>query len=380
MAIVLKKYVTKAGKDIPYLYVDEAGYFWVRKRIGKSTPRKKLDTNVESVAKTKVLQAVKDLETEEQDRITGKNKIKSERLFVDYYAMYRKQKVDKDARQKTLDNLDDIGRTRILPFWGNLKPDEISIEKYEEFLDWHRENHVDPETGKQRQLINVFKYLIPVLVLMERKKAITRDQFPLKFELPLNEQRHHDSPKGRTIDVQTFLTIRAQYDSRYVLTADIAHDLGPRKMEVGKLKKDQVKKIKGRVFIDLSYQDTKTGIPRIIPVPELYAEELWQRAQNCKMWVFESPTDPNKHVSEDMLHYYWTCAKEKAGIKGRLRFHDLRDTAATNMVVAKLNPVVIATFLGMSILTLQKKYLKLKPEDLLIVADTMVALRTEGAA
>lgn len=378
MAVILTKYKTKAGKDVPHLYIDQNGFFWVRKRIGKLTPRKKLGTDVESLAVRKVLSAIAELEQEHDSRLKKKSQSDT-LLFSDYFAKYRKKKVDNDAREKTLENLDNVGRVRILPFWGNLRPDEISRETYQEFLEWHRKVHVDPQTGKQRQLFNVFKYLIPTLYLMVNERVITRDQLPDNFELPLNEAREMKVPKGRAITLQTFLRIREHYDERYVLTADIAYDLGMRKMEIGKLRKNQVVRIKGRVFIDLSHHDTKTGIPRVIPVPETYAEQLWKRAQECEEWIFESPRDANKHVSEDMLHYYWSCAKEAAGITERIRFHDLRDTAATNMVRVKISPVVIATFLGMSILILQKKYLKLTPEDLLIVTDTMVALRTEGA-
>lgn len=388
MAVVLKKYINKKGADIPHLYIDQNGFFWVRKRIGDTTPRKKLDTKIETVAKGKIYQAIKELEDEIEDKKKAAEALAKglehvsadgkQLLFNDFYDKVYNKKVVDGIRPSTLRRLRIIKEKSLEPslFW-NKKPSEITADDGIEFKQWHHKHRINKRTGKPVQLVNVMKYLGEVLRLMLDTGAITQKQMP-DIDLPLAEVRHHNTNKGRAITREEFVEILNAYDPRFQLLPKLAHDLGNRKMELGSLKCSQVVKRNGKVFIDLSHADTKTGIPRIIPVPDDCVVELLERKQKHKVYIFESIRDENKHIAAGVIDQHWVAAKKAAKVQGRLRFHDLRDTAASNMVKAGLNPLMICTILGMSMTMLQKKYLQLKPEDLLIVVETMVALRKKG--
>jgi len=102
MAIILTKYISKKGVDVPYLYTDKNGFFWVRKRVGDSTPRRKLDTKVESVAMSLYIKTLNEIEKDEELKKLSKeerqkleeNKSKN-LLFCDFYERMIRQKKHK---------------------------------------------------------------------------------------------------------------------------------------------------------------------------------------------------------------------------------------------------------------------------------------------
>lgn len=55
--------------------------------------------------------------------------------------------------------------------------------------------------------------------------------------------------------------------------------------------------------------------------------------------------------------------------KGRLRFHDLRHSRATEFARQDVNPAIACTILGMSLRMYQKVYLNLSGADLLKTID-----------
>lgn len=378
MAIVLTKYKNKKGQDIPYLYIDQNGYFWVRKRVGDTTPRRKLDTNVESVAVKKIYAAIKEIE----DEFEAKKKLAAGesaedltvKLFSDYYEEIIKKKVVDGIRPSTLRRIGILKKYSLEPslFWTKT-PGEIKKSDGVEFKQWHLKTRINKRTGKPNQLVNTMKILGEVLRTMVEDGKLKRENFP-DIDLPLPEVRHHATNKGREATPEEFKDIVANYNPDYVLLPKLAYILGNRKMELGSLLCQRVIKKDGKVYIDLSHEDTKTGMPRIIPVPDNLSEELWARKKKNKTFVFESATNPDKHIAAGVIDQHWIAAKKAADIQGRLRFHDLRDTAATRMVRAGINPILVCTILGMSMAMLQKKYLQLKPEDLLKAIVTVVQL------
>lgn len=381
MAVQLKKYITKRNKDVPYLYIDQNGFFWARKRIGALTPKIALETDVESVAISKVHSAILQLEKKVEQK---SKKSKGEEsfdlvLFSDFFEYILKKKEVDGIRESTLVRIRIIRDKSLKPslFW-NLKPSEITKADGVKFKNWHKSKRINERTGKPVQLVNVMKYLGETLRTMVEMGVLEQKNMP-DIDLPLDEIRHHKAYKGRTIKPSEFLVIYENFDERYRLLPGLAHDLGNRKMELGSLKSSSVIRKGQKVYIDLSHDDTKTGIPRIIPVPDRYAEELWKRKMANKYYIFESVRDPKKHITSQVIDKLWGEAKRKSKVKGRLRFHDLRDCAATNMVKAKMNLVIVCTILGMSMKTLQQKYLQLTPEDLLNEMDSMVKYLQEAA-
>jgi len=355
----LVKYITKRGKDIPYLYIDEKGVFYVRKRIGDATPRISLETDVESIAISKIMDAIVELEHRAQNNLL-KPKKGQVLLFKDYFNKMVELKKSDEIKQSTLNRINIIYKYSLEPFFGNLSPNEINKSLEIEFMNWHRLNR------KGIQFVNVFKYLNNVLRFMVENGAILPVNMPV-FKVPRNEQKHHLTQKGTFIKNSEFKLIRAQFSPEYKLLLNLAYELGMRQMELGALECERVVKADKMVHIDLSSFDTKTGLARIVPVPDEYHDEILRLKEKNKRYIFESLKDSSKHVTGKHIFSLWKSAKLKAGITRPIRFHDLRHTRATILVQNNNNPILIATFLGMSIKTLQQKYLKLKPEDLLIL-------------
>jgi integrase len=156
--------------------------------------------------------------------------------------------------------------------------------------------------------------------------------------------------------------------------------MGMRKMEVGSLAVSQILGEQGRVFIDLSAYDTKTGLPRTIPVPRNIEDEVLFYKNNSKKYLFESSRNEAKHIPPQTIDRAWRVAKKRAEIKTHYRFHDTRHTRATDMAKEGINPILAVTYLGMSLKTYQQNYLKLKKEDLLLISDSADTMITKGSS
>lgn len=381
MAVVLKKYITKKGKDIPHLYVDEkTGTFYVRKRVGNSTPKKSLETNIETTAILKIYDAIKSLEEgerlkslSEEDRKKEEENKTANLLVRDFYKFAIDEKERLEVKASTIRRIDTVWRNNIEPFCGNLKPDEIinpDADFINEFMRWHK------KAKPGVQFSNTFKYLGNIFRIMAERGAIPLDKIP-KLELPRPEQKHHKAKKGRIIEKDDFLNI-LKFVTIDPLVFELAFTTGMRQMEIGAMRQDQVIKRGSDYYFDFSWQDTKTGIERFVPIPPALIEKVLALRGNGSPYLFPAPTDLSKHVSAKVIHANWTAAKTKAKIVGKMRFHDMRHTVATGFVKSGINPLLIATYLGMNIKTLQEKYLKLAPEDLLVINRSVIDLEKRG--
>jgi integrase len=354
----LRKYIDAKGLSHPNLYRDEVtGIFYVRTRdLGKIS----LETTVPKVAIPKIYTATEELRRRKEKAHVAEGQ---NLLMRDLYAKLVEIKKTAGIQESTLARLDSIWKLSLEPFWGNIPPNQINQERVDAFMEWHRRNRKDV------QFVNVFKYLGNLFNLALDYGYLTRTSLP-KLKLPRPEEKHHAAKKGRVVDHDEFEAVRKHLKYPYSLIATIAYYMGMRKMEIGKLSVDQIMIEKGKVFIDLSERDTKTGIPRIISVPKFIADDLIKAREKAGRFLFEKPSDPKTHVLPSSIDRAWRVAKGDAEIKDRIRFHDLRGTVATNMARAGVNPILAVTYLGMTLATYQRRYLKLTKEDLLIISDT----------
>lgn len=104
---------------------------------------------------------------------------------------------------------------------------------------------------------------------------------------------------------------------------------------------------------------SKTGRGRRFILSPGALERMRARRQRFQKtaYVFESPRVPGQPQHDNKKA--WETLKGKAGITGTARWHDLRHTALTIMLLEKrLNPLAVSEFAGVSIATIQKVYLK----------------------
>ena len=120
--------------------------------------------------------------------------------------------------------------------------------------------------------------------------------------------------------------------------------------------------------INLRAEDVKTG-SRTGEGREFYVNEeiLSQlKIRRSKMpkavYVFQSPKDPSRPAWNNRSA--WRRLKRKVGIEGRARWHDLRHTALTRALVErKENPLLVSKYAGVSMRTIERVYLHVRPED-----------------
>jgi integrase len=261
-----------------------------------------------------------------------------------------------------MSRIDVIWRKSLAPFWKNIRPKEISQGLVIEFINWHK------KARPNIQLVNVFKYLGNIFQVMVEAGALELAKKP-RLELPKTEQLHHSKQKGRYITDEEFNQILSKTSGWFKLFLLIAYTTGMRKMEIGKMELARMEKIGERWIFSLNTDNTKTGNARKIPLAKMLTPLVDEQIKKNEKYLFEFS---GHHVKPQSIDQKWQRAKRDAQIIGRMREHDLRHSAASNMAKAGINPVMATTLLGMSLQMFQKTYLKLTPDDLVIASESAV--------
>jgi integrase len=109
--------------------------------------------------------------------------------------------------------------------------------------------------------------------------------------------------------------------------------------------------------------ETKTGIPRHVPISSRLANTLLSRARNgASEYLFAGKRGMGGHGKP--FHDVRTSFKNacrRAGVAG-FRFHDLRHTAASHMVMAGVPVKVVGEILGHTTVSMTERYSHLLPE------------------
>jgi integrase len=354
----LVKFKDKKGNTYPYLYIDQmTGTFYAVKRIGKDVKKKPLGKEFLK-ARSAVITAIQEL-------ASAKPLANGVRLVKDYYEIMIEQKKSIDTKEITLKRIEGIWRLSISPYWAFLTPEEINQDQITNFITWHRRNRPGI------QFINVFKYLGNLLNIMVERGDLPVSQKP-KLTIPKEEQKQHDKQKGRYITDDEFKKIIHYADSTTSLALKIAYCTGMRKMEILKIHKSMIELQADRYVVKLDTDDTKTGLARVIPLPAFLTATIKDRLTGAK-FLFPMKLNSNRSMSGQLLDKGWASAKSLAKISGKMRFHDLRHTAASNLAKDGINPVISVTMLGMSLVTFQKTYLKLQTSDIIVAAESNAA-------
>lgn len=153
------------------------------------------------------------------------------------------------------------------------------------------------------------------------------------------------------------------WDKLYLLVL-MALTTGARKGELLSLKWSQIA-LNERIA---TLPTTKNGKPRLLPLTQPVVEELMKFRGSGEALVFNStvsidrPFDPKKS---------WTSSLKASGI-GHIRFHDLRHTAASNLVKVGRSLFEVGTLLGHSSTSMTARYAHLAIEDTMIMVDSVM--------
>lgn len=359
----LVRFKDRKGNVYPYLYIlKETGVFYVVKRIGKKVFKKSLDTTDFNIARSMILHALKSFEDETQP------KKQTQKIFSDYWQMVLDEKVALGLKESSIKKAQAVYDHALKEYWEFLHPEDCTQEQVINFMTWHKRKRPG------RQFVNVFKYLGNTFRIMFEAGALPAGSLPKLF-LPKDEVRYLRKKKGRVITDDEIDSILRFGSDDFKLIVSIGRICGMRKMELCSLELSRVNFKDGRYVLVLDEDDTKTGLARNISMPTSLTKAISRRVQKSKAlgssYLFPMATDKNRHIYGQLLDKEWVEAKKSAKIDGRMRFHDIRHTAATNMVKKKINPVVAVTILGMSLSTFQKVYLHLSSDDLISSIEQM---------
>ena len=151
---------------------------------------------------------------------------------------------------------------------------------------------------------------------------------------------------------------------RMYLLVLLALTTGARKGELLGLKWSDLDFDKRTALVSVS----KNGKPKLLPLTQPVVQELMKFRENTDFLIFCStisrttPYDVKKQ---------WLKALDESGI-GHIRFHDLRHTAASNLVRNGRTLFEVSTLLGHSSTTITGRYAHLAIDDTLSMVDSVM--------
>jgi integrase len=159
------------------------------------------------------------------------------------------------------------------------------------------------------------------------------------------------------------------WDKLYLLVL-LAISTGMRKAELINLRWTDINFEKGLARL----ATTKNGSPRINPIPALALEELKKFRKVGNGLVFASLNDPEKPFD---FRVQWTRALERTYIKN-FRFHDLRHTAASYLVMNGASLHETAEILGHKSTQTTKRYAHLSTDHKSALAERVMSKVLNG--
>jgi integrase len=321
---------------VPFLKLNKlTGFYYVRKyRAGKGELFKSTKERTKGRART-VAEGMID-EWLGLRRATQRRKPIAA-ICDELEAFLRAEHENGDRRAKTWEH-DQNYLPLIRELFGDVYPDEID-EDY--WADW--------VVTKGRKLgINLFdisKKLSKLLTFAYRKKYIGRK--------PTIKNPDKQSKKGRVVTDAEILAILEHADETLTLQIVLAYECGLRTGEIRGMRWDWL----ADGVLTLPEWFVKANA-RAIQLSHSARQMLLARTSRWSEFVFPAPKDHLRCESAKVQNKRWRKAVKLAGIKGRLRFYDLRHTFYNRALLELGLPVqTVSAYGGTSIRTLQKDYL-----------------------
>ncbi len=279
-----------------------------------------------------------------------------------------------EATQKTYKSNWTYG---IAPYWENKTVDEMTDpEKITDYKLWYLKKH-----GEKGRLFDKTYIHFHMLLAFAFERRYVNDLPPnlksLEDLCDTIKKRRKYKKAGRIAAPSEIEALEAAADKIvdsnfgghspaqkkvFAVRAKAAFALavtgGLRKMEAGGLVKERVNWVKKEIEVW-----SKNKHWRKVPMSPLVERSLREQFKYNKhsIYVFPMTTEPNRHVSSQVLDHGWDAMKKIAGIENRLRFHDLRHTFATKTAEDNWPPIIACKVLDMSLKIYQKVYCK--PSD-----------------
>ena len=313
-------------------------YWWIRyadrngriHRQSTSTRSKKLAREI--LAKQKVLVA----ENRHMD-------VKKVPKTTFYELCDRYWKLDgKQKRMKGLSHMLEIWKR----WFGNLPVKEMDQQKVEKFLvERMEEKRLSPAT-RNRHLAHLSS------MFNKGKEWGLVTENPAQGIKPLRE----NGARTRFLDGDEIQQLLAASSENFRPILITALHTGMRKGEILKLIWSDVD-FRNRI---ITVQDSKSGKKRMIPMDDTVYETLRVLPSRFKKgYVFPSPVGKGKPLYDCRKQF--SNAVKQAGIHN-FRFHDLRHTFASHLVMSGVDLMTVKELLGHATLTITIRYSHLAPD------------------
>jgi len=285
----------------------------------------------------------------------------------DLYEHYAVQ--EKASLQTRRDGTRYIGGTPALDdFFGQYAALEITGTDITAFIKKRKQEGVPPATINRSlaQLRRMFHLAV------ENKKL-------LRDDVPVFHLLEEPDSCGRSIEPEEYRQIRGHLPQEYRLLVDVAYSTGMRRGELLKLTWEKVDLLEG--VIHLRKADTKARKARTVvlsgaPLAILRAQRL-RRDSECPRCAFVFFRPGGKPIKE--FRRAWKNACKRAGIAGRLRFHDLRHSVVTDLVDAGVDGATAMLVTGHATREIFDMYLHKKTERARIAGEKLRLFRENGA-
>ena len=157
----------------------------------------------------------------------------------------------------------------------------------------------------------------------------------------------------------------------------VALETGLRKGDLLALRWTSIDTKAGRIRVTMQ----KTHVEAVIPISPACAAALKERKKAAPFseLVFLADDEDTRPVAEGTLEAHFAIAKEVAGIKRRLRLHDLRHTFASRLASRGVSIQVIAKALGHTSVAMSQRYAKPSDEAMNAIVAALSADATDSS-
>lgn len=326
----------------PYIYQSDLGVFYVRmfrKKVGKRLTK--------SLGTRKITVAQKRAEVEIQKYLNEKPIQPVRPLVMDVWADFLRL-IQKTRDYKTFQAYEIQGRIHLLPYFGEKHVDSLKPGDWEQYVAYATEKTPGRKLDHDRRyLIAMFRFAMDhgIITKVPKFRRIEYATDPVKVLTKDDQWKLLRSTRPKMSDVSN---IKIKRDSikngrNLRLRIYLALKMGLRKNETN-IQWDRVDFDAG--VLRLKAEDVKGGKrPRIVPMVRRVHRTLNLKKKTASTaFIFESRE----------FKRAWATAKRRAGVN--CRFHDLRDTCATEMVYRDVPPVIAARILGHSLEMYDRRY------------------------
>lgn len=291
--------------------------------------------------------------------------------FEEYASDWLEKWIKAFKRPNTYRDYERILRLHLYPFVGKVPLKDIKITHADVIITTLKKN------GKTAKGINdVLTLFKQVMNEAEKKEHIPKN--PLRNLKGLKVDQHEHKFWSRDEINSFLLTSRQHFLYPYFVVAIYS---GLRRGEIGALKWDCIDFTNNRIAVrgtrdrDGHRNTTKTGRFRYVPMnPFLRSvlQEHFEKRREASEYVFLNPE--GGPINTNHIGRIFHRLREKAGIKNKIRFHDLRHTFASQVMMNKetADIYVLRNILGHTDVKMTQRYAHLAHDHLAGSTETLL--------